>query len=164
MKEQTLKVVEKLQGKGGESYSGNGRFGFRNPIRGDTSSLLYSLVLAAKPSRVLELGTAYGLSGIYIASALKNGGTLDTIEFDPAVAKNAQSNFIEAGLPVQVFTGDIAEVLSQLHGSYDCVFFDAEKKSYFTHLMLLRDLGLLADHALIIADNVIDRASEMQDF
>lgn len=151
-----------LEQRGGESYAGNGRHGWRNPIRTDTGPILSALVLAHKPRRVLEIGTAYGLSGSYLAAALGPNAMLDTIEFCEEVALDAQAHFDAARLPVRVHCGDALDVIARLDGPYDVVFLDADKRSYLAHLRALSHL--LSEGALIIADNVVDRAGEMRDF
>lgn len=164
-----------LMDKQGESYDDVLRHGWRNPIGSDTGTLLRSHILARNPARVLEIGTAYGLSGCYIASAMK--GHLDTIEFFEPVAKEAQANFDEAGLDVKVHCGDATDVINAIGKTsaarYSAVFLDAEKKTYGAHLKLLMDLKLLMPDCLILADNVkgsilkgvfVDRTAEVADF
>lgn len=169
--EKVQAVLDRINGKGGESYDGEGRHGWRNPIRDDTSFLLHSLIRAEQPKLVLELGTAYGKSGIYIATALPEGGRLHTVEFFDPVAKEAEANFTDAGLPVTVLSGDADAVIATYASApretrlqFDAVFFDAEKQSYGRHLKALRDQFLLSRDCLIIADNVIDRREECREF
>lgn len=162
MNERILKVIERVKGKGGESYDAEGHgHGWRNPIRDDTGEVLRALVLAEHPNRILELGTAYGLSGMYLASGL-NGGSMTSVEFNPDVAKAAQANFDEAGLPVVVLAGKIEDILPGLQGTFDFVFLDANKDGYLSQLMA--GLHLWRPGTLVVADNVIDRAEEMRDF
>lgn len=60
--------------KHGESYANaDGRHGWRNPIREDTGAILESLTLLAAPKRILEIGTAHGLSALYFVAGLNNG-------------------------------------------------------------------------------------------
>ena len=69
----------------------------------EEAEFLYALVRALKPRNVLELGTGLGLSGFFIASALKaNGdeGTLMSLEPDDELAKQAVD--LLTGLPVTV--------------------------------------------------------------
>jgi predicted O-methyltransferase YrrM len=166
--ERAQKVINRLEAmsKQGESYDDKGRHGWRNPVRADTGTILQALVTARKPKRVLEIGTAYGLSGCYLASTLPEGSEMISIEWDEAVSKEAQANFDEAGLPVTVFHGDAMKVIAELDksGQFDLVFMDANKDGYYEQLRLLEETGLLAPDALIVADNVTDRASEMPDF
>ena len=153
----TLEAFDKL----GESYAdAHGRFGWRNPIREDTGELLYGLTLASRPQRVLEVGTAHGLSGLYLASALPPGANLVTLELDPDVAAASQARFDACEVPVQVVPGDALERIPSLTGPFDLVFLDAQKDQYLPCVLALREHGLLAPGAMILADNVLDRAAE----
>lgn len=60
--------------------------------------LLYRLVRQLQPAKVVELGSAYGVSGAYTASALRrNGrGELVTIEFDQGRHEEATRTIEEA--------------------------------------------------------------------
>lgn len=164
MNTKVREVITSLEGKGGEAYDAQGdtpRHGWRNPVKADTPDLLVALVLAARPHRILELGTAYGFSGLHLAST---GAPLDTIEFFAPVAEEASRNFRAAGVNAHVYTGDALDIIPVLPNYYDFVFLDAEKKSYLQHLLALINHGKLVPGALIVADNVIDRAEEMEDF
>ncbi len=151
--------------KRGESYANaDGRHGWRNPIRSDTGSLLQSLVLARRPARILEIGTAHGLSGMYLAAGLTPGATLETIEFHEAVAREAQELFTATGVPAQVHIGEALEVIRRLEGTFDLVFFDAQKNQYHPQLLALLERGLIGPGTVLLADNVIDRAKECAAF
>lgn len=152
--------------KQGESYSnGNGRYGWRNPVRQDTGPLLTDLVSAHAPSRVLEIGTGHGLSTLYLASGLIHGyAHIDTLEFDPAVARSTQNRMILCGAPVKVWVGDASSTIPKLKTPYDVVFFDAQKDQYLNQLQLLITHKLLSENCLILADNVTDRRTECQPF
>lgn len=160
-------VIARLEAmpKQGESYDHKGRHGWANPIRQDTGALLEALTLARGPKRVLEIGTAYGLSGCYIAKNLGKGQMV-SIEWDEVRAKEAQTNFNEAGLPVTVYHGDAMQIIKQLalFRPFDMAFLDANKDGYLEQIQLLQKLNLLADNCLIVADNVIDRRVECQNF
>lgn len=164
-------VVHRLESmpKQGEAYTDQAtkQYGWRNPIRQDTGALLFSLTLARSPRNVLEVGTAYGLSGMYIAAALHTGSRMDSIEFEPGVAKIAQENFDSAGLPVLVRAGNALHVLCQLaeaKESYDMIFLDAQKDQYLMYLDLMITYQMLRPGCLLLADNVLDRAKEVEPF
>lgn len=159
-------VIDRLEAmsKQGESYDGHGRHGFRNPIREDTGPLLEAIVLSAQPKRVLEIGTAYGLSGCRIARRLTAEGFLVTIEWDEATAQEADQNFKEAELPVKVLCGDAMKLIPNLQGPFDMIFLDGNKDGYLEQLQLLASKRLLSRNCLIVADNVIDRQKECQNF
>lgn len=167
MNEQLRSVIAELEAapKQGESYTNaNGRYGWRNPIRSDTGDLLYAIALANKPRRILEVGTAYGLSGMYLAAGLGQWGRMLSIEFHEEVAKIAQQNFDKAGLPVKVLSGDALAVLPTLAHCYDIVFLDAQKDQYVRYLDAMLKHGLVASGTIVLADNVIDRKEECQAF
>jgi len=168
-KNQLEKLIQELElySKQGESYSDeSGRFGWRNPIRTDTGILLRSFVLAIRPKRILELGTAHGLSALYLAGGWSDheSGCLDTIEFDPEVAAAAQERMDSINLPVKVLAGDASVIIPTLKGRYDMVFFDAQKSLYHEHFLQLLEAGLIGTGTVILADNVIDRQHECQGF
>ena len=54
------------------------------PVSQDTGVLLSILVKAVDAVRVLEIGLGFGSSAIYMASQLREPGTIDTIEIDPS--------------------------------------------------------------------------------
>lgn len=151
--------------KRGESYSdGQGRHGWRNPIREDTGPLLTAIALATSPARVLEIGTAHGLSALYLVSGMPAGGVLHTIEFDEAVAADTQRRMEACGAPVQVVCGEALQVIGTLEGRYDLVFFDAQKDQYLPQLKALLAGGLVGPGTTLLADNVTDRRAECQPF
>lgn len=161
--------IERLEGfnKKGESYANtNGSFGWRNPIREDTGRILQGLVIASSPKRILEIGTAHGLSALYLVRGLSrsNNSTIETIEFDADVAADSQERFNALNVPVRVLTGEAMQVIDTLTGSYDLVFFDAQKSHYFQQLNLLLEKNLIGSGTTLIADNVIDRQEECQEF
>lgn len=152
-------VIEEVQKKGGEAYSDTGK---RNPIRRDTNELLTALVMAANPSLILEVGTAYGVSALCMAQGLQEGGHILTFEFDQAVALQAQQTFEAQGLPITVVAGRFEEVFTDPGVEIDFVFLDAEKSLYLKHFNLMEPH--LSQKAVILADNVTDRQAECQDF
>jgi len=158
--------LEKLS-KDGESYAtSNGDFGWRNPIRKDTGRIIQSLVIATNPKNILEIGTAHGLSALYLYKGLRENSetTFDTIEFDVSVAKSTQEFFQNINVPINVHAGEAMEVIAKLNKKYDLVFFDAQKTHYGKQLNLLIEKQLLSSNCTILADNVIDRQDECKDF
>lgn len=151
--------------KRGESYTNaDGRFGWRNPIRADTGDLLHGLALASGAKRALEIGTAHGLSALYLVSGMDEDAHLDTIEFHQEVGKQAQALMDACAVPVKVLIGEAREVISGLETPYDLVFFDAQKDQYCPQLMDLLDRKLIGKGTLLLADNVTDREEECRPF
>jgi predicted O-methyltransferase YrrM len=124
-------------------------------IDAEGGSLLRVLTLAVGATRILEIGTAIGYSGIWLAGALAPGGMLLTIEIKPDRAKVARENFALAGLAdrVNVMVGDAALVLAKVAGPFDVIFQDGHKLQYGP--LLDRLVELLRPGGLLISDNVL---------
>ncbi len=123
------------------------------------------LIATSKAKRALEIGGASGYSAIWIGMGLREtGGTLVTMEYDPARAKELADNIKRAGLSdiVTVVPGDAFAHLPALSGSFDFVFLDAWKKDYKRFLDLT--LPRLNKGGLFVAHNVVNKRSEMGDF
>ena len=67
-------------------------------VDAEVGALLRVLATAIGARRILEIGTAVGYSGIWLAGALPPAGMLITMEVDPERAKTARANFDRAGL------------------------------------------------------------------
>src|ERR1700712_3702274 len=67
-------------------------------VSAEAGRLLALLVRAAGATRVLEVGTLFGYSGIWMARELPAGGHLDTIEIEQLHADAAEHWFERAGL------------------------------------------------------------------
>ena len=82
-------------------------------VSAEAGRLLSLLVRAVGATRVLEVGTLFGYSGIWIARELPEGGHLDTIEIETLHAEAAEHWFQRAGLAdkVTVHRGAGADVL-----------------------------------------------------
>lgn len=94
---------------------------------------LHDLIVEHGYTRALEIGTSTGHSGIWIAWALsRTGGTLITIEIDPARHAEALKNFEAAGLTgfIDARLADAHELVPELPGPFDFVFSDADKDWY----------------------------------
>src|SRR5262245_36968199 len=77
-------------------------------VDAEVGALLRTLAVAIGAQRILEIGTAIGYSGIWLAGALPPGGMLITMEMDEARAREARENFARAGVAdrVSVVVGD----------------------------------------------------------
>lgn len=154
--------------KHGESYANaDGRHGWRNPIRSDTGPIIEAIVMANSPKRILEIGTAHGLSALYFIAGSEDWDAvhMDTIEFHEEVAAATQERMDKLGVPVKVLCGEAGAVIrEQLETPYDMVFFDAQKSLYNEQLLALIDRGLIGPGTVLLADNVTDRQAECQSF
>lgn len=123
------------------------------------------LIGARGAKHVLEIGAARGYSAIWMGLALRDtGGSLVTIEFDPARAKEAKANVERAGLAstVRVVSGDAFAEIPKVAGTFDLVFLDAWKPDYkkFFDLVFPR----VEAGGLFVAHNVVNKRNEMKDF
>jgi len=126
------------------------------PIIGPlVGELLYILAAATKARRILELGTATGYSGIYLAKACEiSDGKLVTLEKSPGLAKRAQVNFEKAGLAhrAEIRMGDASDEMKMMKDSFDFIFLDIDKEYYLG--VLGECQRLLRKGGLLVADNV----------
>jgi len=105
------------------------------PVSRETGSLLYMLARSTRAQSILEFGTSFGVSTIYLAAALRDngGGRIITTEFEPSKAARARENLTEAGLIdlVEVREGDALETLTRdLPVTFDLVLLDGAKSLY----------------------------------
>jgi predicted O-methyltransferase YrrM len=121
--------------------------------------LLFVLARAMNATRILEIGTLGGYSGVWLARALPPDGRLVTIEADPKHAAVARLSFERAGLSgvVDLRIGRALDVLPQLEEEgarpFDFVFIDADKGNYPEYLKWA--IRFCRRGGLIIADNVV---------
>lgn len=135
-----------------------------NTTPGD-AMMLRILVESTKARRGVEVGTATGYGALHMGLAFeRTGGHLDTVDIDPGMVAKARANLKAVGLEktVTVIEGDALKVLPTLTGEYDFVFLDALKQDYLKYFQALSPR--LKPGALIVADNVIRSANQMQDF
>jgi predicted O-methyltransferase YrrM len=124
-------------------------------VDAEVGALLRVLALSAGARRILEIGTAIGYSGLWLAGALPADGMLFTMEKDPARAAVARDHFARAGLDrkVNVIVGDAARMVAKVSGPFDLIFQDGSKQLYVP--MLDRLVALLRPGGLLITDNVL---------
>ena len=124
-------------------------------VDAEVGALLRVLATAVGARRILEIGTAIGYSGIWLAGALPQGGMLFTMERDPERAKTARANFERAGLSdrVGVIVGDAQVTIAKVAGPFDLIFQDGSKPLYVPLLDKL--VALLRPGGLLVTDNVL---------
>lgn len=124
-------------------------------IDAEVGALLRVLATAVGATRILEIGTAIGYSGIWLAGALPPDGMLVTLEMDEERARRARANFARAGLAdrVNVVIGDASRMLAKISGPFDLIFQDGDKQLYVP--LLDRLVALLRPGGLLVTDNVL---------
>lgn len=128
----------------------------------DTARFLYILLRSSRRTRILEIGTSNGYSTIWLAwAASATGGHVVSIDRDAHKQVLAEANLLRAELRevVDLVCGDATQVVADLPGPFDCVFFDADRYSAPAQLNLL--LPKLAPGALLLADNALSHPGEI---
>ena len=124
-------------------------------VDAEVGVLLRVLAMAVRATRILEIGTAIGYSGIWMAGALPEGGMLLTMEVDEQRVREARDNFRRAGVAerVNVISGNARLLLAKVSGPFDLIFQDGDKLMYGP--MLNRLVDLLRPGGLLVTDNVL---------
>lgn len=121
----------------------------------ETGALLQVLALASGARRALEVGTAIGVSTVYIARGLADGGTIVSFEINPERHAAAHGYLDRAGLlqRADLRLQDAREGLASLVGEFDFAFVDGVKGQYGAYLDLIGPR--LAPGAVIVVDNAL---------
>lgn len=161
---QTEALISFLRKSGGKSVAGSpsdveaGRGFWRDKLvafEPDKAQFCYGLIRAVGAKRIVEAGTSFGVSTLYLAAAIRDngGGVVIATEYETEKAEFARSNFREAGLSefIDLREGDLRQTLKQIEGAVDFMLVDI-----WTPLAQPA-LALVAPHmrrgALVIADN-----------
>jgi predicted O-methyltransferase YrrM len=132
---------------------------FLLPVGRDVGWFLHSLILAKRPARVLELGTSYGYSTLFLADAVTQaGGTLITMELADYKQAAARTMIEKAGIAavVDFRLGDAVALINADTGPFDMVLLDIWKDLYVPCLRAF--YPKLADEGIVAADNMIEPA------
>jgi predicted O-methyltransferase YrrM len=135
-----------------------------NTTVGD-AAFLRVLVASAGCKRGVEIGSATGFGAINMGLSFeRNGGQLFTLDIDAAMIKSTRDNVARMGLEktVTAIEGDALKTLAELTGQFDFVFIDALKADYLKYLKILEPK--LKPGAIVVADNTIRSAKQMQDY
>jgi predicted O-methyltransferase YrrM len=116
--------------------------------------------LAAGRRRIVEVGTAYGYSTLWLAIGQPADGTIVTIDPDRSRTDLARGWWRQAGIAddrIEVITAKALDAFAgddpALAGPFDLAFIDALKPEYKAYLEAL--VPRLAPGALVVADNVL---------
>lgn len=142
------RLLEKM-----EEYADTNNVPIIGPLVG---RFIYNLAKTSHSGNILEIGTAIGYSGIWLARAIgPQKGNLTTIDMNPERVKIARKNFAEAGLDkrVKVVEGNALEALPALKEEYDLIFLDSDKNIYPDAFKL--SIPKLRKGGLFVADNAL---------
>jgi len=129
-----------------------------------SAAFAHTLTLVNRARTAVEIGTSYGYSGLWIASALSPGGKLITIDHDQRKADAARRNFDDAGLSKvgDVRVGAAIDVLREFDGPIDLVLNDADKENCVEYVKIL--VPKLSDRAVVLTDNTQTHAEKLAGF
>jgi len=123
----------------------------------EEGKILYLLAKAMKAKSILEIGTSFGYSTIWLAMAVKEEkGRVITVDILPEKITRARENLKKTELDnyVELILGDAKEVLKKLESPVDIVFLDADKRDYIEFIKL--SLEKMRVGGVILSDNVLD--------
>ena len=128
-----------------------------------TDEVLNYMIFTAKNIKarnILEIGTATGYSGLFLAQiANENSGFLTTMEIDEIRYGKAVENFKKLGLfeKNKMIFGDALEEIPKLDKNvkYDFIFIDASKGQYLKFFE--KSYELLNENGIIFIDNLMFR-------
>ena len=121
----------------------------------EVGRLLYVLARAGNGKSIVEFGTSFGISTIYLACAARdNGGRVITTELSAEKARKAGEHLVAAGVRdyVDIRLGDALQTLTELSGAVSFVLLDGWKNLYLPVLKIIEPK--LAERALIVADDL----------
>ena len=140
---------------------GNAMFARRDefllPVGPEVGWFLHSLILARRPARILELGTSYGYSTLFLADAARQiGATLITMDLADYKQAEARANMERAGLAdvVEFRLGDAVALIHADPGPFDLVLLDIWRDLYVPCLDAFHPK--LSDEGIVAADNMIE--------
>jgi predicted O-methyltransferase YrrM len=123
----------------------------------ETGMLLHLLARGAGARRIVEVGTAIGVSTLYLARALEPGGTIVSFEVDAERHAAAREYLGRAGVAerAELHLRDAREGLKNLAEAepFDFAFIDGVKAQYGDYFDLL--LPLLGSGAVLAIDNML---------
>jgi predicted O-methyltransferase YrrM len=122
------------------------------------------LAREAGAKRILELGTSYGYSAVWLAEAARATGgkviSLDVADYKQAEAARSLEAAGLGGL-VEFHAGDALEIIPRLQGPFDFVLLDIWKDLYVPCFDLF--FPKLAPGALVVADNMLKPSGSRPD-
>jgi predicted O-methyltransferase YrrM len=133
----------------------------------DKAQFCYLLCRSLRATRVVEAGTSFGVSTLYLAAAVRdnqveNGVVIGT-EYEPKKVEIARANFKEAGLSefIDLREGDLRQTLQDVGGPVDFMLVDIWEVA-LPALELVS--SSLRPGAIVVCDNTTVDAAEYRDY
>lgn len=137
----------------------------------DKAEFCYQLCRATDARRIVEVGTSFGVSTLYLAAAVRDNirvsggaGVVIGTEYEPAKASAARAHFAQAGLSdlIDLREGDLRETLREVEGPVDFLLVD------IWIAMARPALELVTPHlkrgAIVICDNTARFRADYADY
>ncbi|MEK6302509.1 MAG: class I SAM-dependent methyltransferase [Acidobacteriota bacterium] len=137
----------------------------------DKAEFCYQLCRALRARRVVEAGTSFGVSTLFLAAAVRDNvrgdggeGLVIGTEYEPEKAKAARANFAEAGLSdfIDLREGDLRETLADVGAPVDFMLIDIWTPMARPALELVAPC--LREGAVIICDNTAQFPEAYRDY
>ncbi|MGA2549642.1 MAG: class I SAM-dependent methyltransferase [Burkholderiaceae bacterium] len=132
------------------------------PISAHAGDLLYALVRASRPDSIVEFGTSFGISTIYLAAAVADNGKghIYSTELSRAKVQAARAHLVEAGLAdnVTILEGDAMQTLRDVPGPIGLALLDGWKDLCLPVLKLIEPR--LLPGALVAGDDINQAAMD----
>jgi predicted O-methyltransferase YrrM len=124
-------------------------------VDADQGKLLYLTARAIQARLIVEFGTSFGISTIYLGAAARaNSGCVIGTEMEPAKVRAARANVADAGLArfVDIREGDAMQTLASLDGPIDLLLLDGWKDVYLRMIKMLSPK--MRPGTVVLADNI----------
>jgi predicted O-methyltransferase YrrM len=131
----------------------------------ETGQLMNILAREARAASILELGTSYGYSTVWLAEAARaGGGKVTSLDVSAQKQGYAKSMLTKAGLGdhAEFIAGDALETLKRLEGPFDFVLVDLWKDLYVPCFDLIFPAKLKSG-AILVADNMLQPQASRAD-
>lgn len=137
----------------------------------EKAEFCYQVCRALRAKRVVEAGTSFGVSTLFLAAAVRDnirsdggGGIVIGTEYEPEKAKAARANFAEAGLLdlIDLREGDLRETLAGVSAPVDFMLIDIWTPIARPALELVAPR--LRAGAVVIADNTAQFRDAYRDY
>jgi len=133
----------------------------------DKAEFCYQLCRSLRATRVVEAGTSFGVSTLYLAAAVRDNqvenGVVIATEHEPKKAEVARANFEEAGLDefIDLREGDLRQTLRDPGGPVDFMLVDIWDVA-LPALELVS--SSLRPGAIVACDNTTEDREEYRDY
>jgi predicted O-methyltransferase YrrM len=137
----------------------------------DKAEFCYQLCRATDARRIVEIGTSFGVSTLYLAAAVRDNirasggaGVVIGTEYEPEKAKAARAHFAQAGLAdlIDLREGDLRETLRGIEAPVDFMLVDIWIRMARPALELVTPR--LRRGAIVICDNTARFRADYADY